>query len=268
MLETILQPAEPVAPPAPYVGGKRNLASTLIERIAAVPHIAYVEPFIGMGGVFLRRPFRAKAEVINDISRDVATLFRCLQRHYVPLMDMLRWQIASRAEFQRLLEARPDTLTDLERAARFLYLQRSAFGGKVSGRNFGTARAQPARFDVSRLAESLDQVHQRLCGVTIECLSWERVISLYDTPQTLFYLDPPYYDCERDYGDGVFARSDFEQLATALAGIRGRFILSLNDRPEVRSIFDRFAIEAVETTYIFSRKIADCPANELIISST
>ena len=268
MLETILQPAEPVAPPAPYVGGKRNLARTLVDRIAAIPHVACVEPFIGMGGVFLRRPFRARAEVINDISRDVATLFRCLQRHYVQLMDMLRWQIASRAEFQRLLEARPDTLTDLERAARFLYLQRSAFGGKVSGRTFGTARAQPARFDVSRLAESLDQVHQRLCGVTIECLSWERLIPLYDTPETLFYLDPPYFACERDYGDGVFARGDFERLAAALAGIRGRFILSLNDRPEVRDIFGRFHLEAVETTYTLARKKGDGRAAELIISST
>lgn len=267
MLDTILQPAEPVAPPAPYVGGKRNLARTLIERIAAVPHTAYVEPFIGMGGVFLRRPFRARAEVINDISRDVATLFRCLQRHYVPLMDMLRWQIASRAEFQRLLDARPDTLTDLERAARLLYLQRSSFGGKVSGRSFGTARLQPARFDIARLAESLDQVHQRLCGVTIECLPWERLIPLYDTPETLFYLDPPYYGCERDYGDGVFARTDFERLAAALANIRGRFILSLNDRPEVRSIFDRFQIEAVETTYSLARKKGDGRAGELIISS-
>ena len=266
MLDTILQPAEPTAPPAPYQGGKRNLARTLIDHIAAVPHVAYVEPFVGMGGVFLRRPFR-RAEIVNDISRDVATLFRCLQRHYVPLMDMLRWQVASRAEFDRLMEARPDTLTDLERAARFLYLQRSAFGGKVAGRNFGMSRTTPARFDIARLAESLDQVHQRLCGVTIECLPWERLIAQYDAPGTLFYLDPPYYGCERDYGDGVFDRGDFERLAEQLGGLRGRFILSLNDRPEVRAIFAGFAIKEVQTTYTLARKKGEGRVGELIISA-
>jgi DNA adenine methylase len=139
MVESTPTPATPVKPAAPYVGGKRRLAARIIERIAAVPHDCYVEPFVGMGGVFLRRPFRAKVEVINDISRDVATLFRVLQRHFEAFMDMLKWQVTSRAEFERLKAAEAETLTDLERAARFLYLQRTAFGGKVAGRNFGVS---------------------------------------------------------------------------------------------------------------------------------
>jgi DNA adenine methylase len=84
--------------------------------------------------------------VINDWSDDVATFFRILQRHYVPFMDMLRWQITSRAGFDRLRRQDPSTLTDLERAARFLYLQRLAFGGKVAGRNFGVDTTMGARF--------------------------------------------------------------------------------------------------------------------------
>ena len=72
----------PTAPVAPNQGGKRNLSRQVIDRLAAIPHRTYAEPFIGMGGIFLRRPFRAPAEVINDLSRDVATLFRVLQRHY------------------------------------------------------------------------------------------------------------------------------------------------------------------------------------------
>ena len=132
-----LQPAHAALPVAPYLGGKRNLARRIVERIGAIPHTTYAEPFVGMGGIFLRRPFRAKSEVINDISEDVATLFRVLQRHLLPLMDMLRWQITSRVEFERLVRATPGSLTDLERAARFLYLQRTAFGGKIEGRNFG-----------------------------------------------------------------------------------------------------------------------------------
>lgn len=95
-MEHFLTPAAPAMPPAPYLGGKRALARRIIERLAATPHRTYVEPFVGMGGVFLRRPFRAHAEVVNDVSADVSNLFRILQRHYVALMDLLRWQVTSR----------------------------------------------------------------------------------------------------------------------------------------------------------------------------
>jgi DNA adenine methylase len=248
-MESILTPASPAVPPAPYLGGKRRLAANIIERIASRPHTTYVEPFVGMGGVFLRRPFKARAEVINDVSRDVANLFRVLQRHYVPLMDMLRWQLTSRAEFERLRAAVPDTLTDLERAARFLYLQRTAFGGKISGRTFGVSPSTSARFDVAKLGPILEDIHDRLAGVVIECLPFDRLIAAYDRPDTLFYLDPPYWGNETDYGDGVFSRADFESLAARLADIKGRFILSLNDVPGVRGTFAAFDIEAVETVY-------------------
>ena len=258
-------PVSPVAPVAPYLGGKRRLASRIIDRIAVTPHTSYVEPFVGMGGVFLRRPFRAKGEVINDISGDIATLFRILQRHYVPLMDLLRWQITSRAEFERLRAARPETLTDLERAARFLYLQRLRFGGKPDG-VFGVAPGVPARFDVTRLGAVLEDVHQRLAGVVIEQLPYAELIPRYDRPETLFYLDPPYWGNERDYGAGVFSREDFTRLAEILHGIRGRFILSLNDRPEVRQVFAAFAIEAVQVSYTISRKATGAPAGEVLIS--
>lgn len=244
-----LIPARPAAPVAPWQGGKRNLARRIVERLGAIPHTAYVEPFIGMGGIFFRRPFRARSEVINDLSRDVATLFRVLQRHYLPFLEMIRWRLTSRAEFERLAGENPETLTDLERAARFLYLQRTAWGGKVAGRSFGTSPGTPARFDVTRLGLVLEEVHERLSGVVIECLPWEQLLTRYDRPGTLFYLDPPYWGCEDDYGPGMFTRGDFERLADVLGRLQGRFLLSLNDRPEVREVFRSFTIEAVETSY-------------------
>lgn len=258
----------PVTPPAPYLGGKRNLAARLIKQIEAIPHETYVEPFVGMGGVFLRRKSRPRAEVINDLSGDVATLFRILQRHYPQFMDVLRWQIASRAEFARLLKVDVTTLTDLERAARFLYLQRLAFGGKIRGRNFGVDRRTPARFDVTKLEPLLADVHERLCGVVIEQLSYEEVIRRYDGERTLFYLDPPYVDCERDYGDG-FSREDFDRLAKQLGQIKGRFILSINDVPHARQAFSDFEVRQVETTYTIGTKSigAGQPVGELIVSN-
>lgn len=260
-----LTPVRPAAPPAPYIGGKRNLARRVIERIDAIPHDLYAEPFLGMGGVFLRRDRKPPVEIVNDMSRDVANLFRILQRHYQPFLDTLKWQLTSRADFDRLNKAEADTLTDLERAARFLYLQRTAFGGKVAGRSFGISRTTPARFDLTKLASLLEAVHERLSSVVIECLDFEVFLRRYDRPGTLFYVDPPYWGSEGDYGRELFGRADFERLAAVLRQLQGRWLLSLNDRPEVRQLFAGLPIEEVDTTYTLGGGAGARPARELLI---
>ncbi|MDR5655485.1 DNA adenine methylase, partial [Ruixingdingia sedimenti] len=213
-----MTPITPTAPAAPWLGGKRNLAKRICSLIDATPHVTYAEPFVGMGGIFLRRSMRPKAEVINDRSRDIANLFRILQRHYIQFLDVLRFGLTTRAEFERLVAVPPDTLTDLERAARFLYLQRTAFGGKVSGRSFGVDKARPGRFNLTTLEPMLEDLHSRLSGVVIECLDWAEFIPRYDADGTLFYLDPPYWGCEDDYGRAMFTRADFARMAAALEG--------------------------------------------------
>lgn len=266
MESTTLSPVAPVAPIAPYLGGKRMLARRLTRLIDTVPHKSFIDVFAGMGGVFLRRTSRPKLEVINDLSRDVSNLFRVLQRHPGPLLAELARRVTSRAEFHRLRDLDPSTLTDLERADRFIYLQSCAFGGKVTGRNFGVdATAQcGGAFDTRRVAARIDALHARLAGVVIERLPWEQLLARYDRPHALFYLDPPYWGCEADYGEGLFAREDFERVAEALADLRGRFILSLNDRPEVRRIFARFELAPVELTYGIQG--GQSAARELIIT--
>lgn len=258
-------PVRPTRPAAPYIGGKRNLAARVIQQIEATPHRTYAEPFVGMGGVFLRRRRRPAAEVINDFSRDVWTFYRVVQEHYPYLQDMLRWRLTSRAEFERLIAVDPDTLTDLQRAVRFLYLQRLAFGGKVSGRNFGVSHHRAGRFDVTKLTVILDELAERLAGVIIERLAWSAFLDRYDTPETLFYLDPPYFGSELDYGPGMFGRDEFEAMAEHLARLRGSFILSLNDHPEVRRIFAAFRIEGVATHYGIAGR-GSAPAREVLIT--
>lgn len=260
-----LESVRPTRPVAPWQGGKRALASRLAERIAAVPHSRYVEPFVGMGGVFFRRRARPAMEVINDINRDVVTLFRLLQRHYQQLLDVLKWQLCSRAEFGRLMQVDPETLTDLERAARFLFLQRISFGGKAVGRSFGISYDQGARFDLTKLVPMLEDVHERLGGVVIECLPFADCITRYDSrPGALFYCDPPYWGCTDDYGNDIFSPADFVVLRDHLGGLQGQFILSLNDVPEVRELFAGFSIEPVELNYRMSGR--STPAREVIIT--
>lgn len=245
-------PVQPVRPLAAYVGGKRNLSGRLVELIGRTPHVTYAEPFVGMGGVFFRRDRRPPQEVINDLSGDVANLFRVLQEHYTPLVDELRFKLSSRNEFQRLMAQDPATLTDLRRAARFLYLQSLAFGGRVADRHYGVSMGQPARFDFTKIVPRLQDVHERLCGVSIEQLPFDRFIARYDRPGTLFYCDPPYYGSEDYYGADLFPKAEFERLSDCLKGLRGSFILSLNDVPEVREIFSWATIEPVELTYRLS----------------
>jgi DNA adenine methylase len=255
----------PVSPVAPYIGGKRNLARRICGIIDSVSHSSYAEPFVGMGGIFLKRTRRPAAEAINDISGDVVALFRCLAEHYPYLVDMLRFRVASRAEFERLLGQDPDRLTDLQRAVRFLYLQRLAFGGKVSGRNFGVDSARPSRFDVGKIEPMLADIHDRLQSVVIERLPYADFIRRYDRDGALFYLDPPYWACERDYGPGVFGREDFAALAVQLAGIKGRFLMSLNDNDGVRDTFGAFHVASIDTTYTVSGKATK--AGEVLISN-
>lgn len=263
---TSLKFIRPVAPAAGYIGGKRNLASRLVALIERIPHDGYAEPFVGMGGVFLRRRSAPRVEVINDASGDVATFFRVLQEHYAYFIDMLRFRVASRAEFERLQALPADRLTDLQRAARFLYLQRLAFGGKVAGRHFGVDKTQGARFNVTKLEPMLADIHERLAGVVIERLDFGAFIQRYDRDGMLFYLDPPYWGCETDYGQDVFGRADFERLASLLAGIKGRFLLSINDTAGVRDAFAAFHMAEVTTTYTVGAG-SSSKAAELIISN-
>lgn len=262
---TGLTPVSPVRPIAPYIGGKRNLARRLCDLIEATPHTTYAEAFVGMGGVFFRRQSRPKCELINDWSGDVANLFRCMRAHPGALVDLVALQLQSRAEFYRAMREDPTTLTDLQRAARFVYLQKTAFGGKVNGRHFGVSVDRPARFQSSAVGDDLLAAAKRLEAVTIEQLGWSEFIARYDRPGVLFYLDPPYYGCEDDYGDGMFGRQEFGAMAEQLAGLKSRFILSLNDRPQVREIFARFQVETVGTHYGLAGRGAQA-ASEVIIT--
>ena len=240
---------EQLKPLAPYLGGKFRLAKTIIGKIEQTPHKIYAEPFVGMGGIFLRRTQIPKAEVINDINGELVNLYRIVRKHPEELCRCVEFRLAARQEFCRLKQTPPETLTEIERAARFLYLQSQAFGGKVTGQSFGVSIDRPARFDFVKMEDRIRAVGGRLASVTIERQDFETFIKHYDSKGTLFYIDPPYWGNETDYGKGVFSRADFERLRDCLTGIKGRFILSLNDVQPIRDLFKDFALESVLVTY-------------------
>ena len=268
-MASTLDPVQAAEPITPWVGGKRLLAKRIIARLEQIPHKCYGEPFVGLGGVFLRRAKRPPSEIINDINGDIVNLFRVAREHADELARQFDLVLASRADFVRLIETPPDVLTDVQRAARFVYLQRLSFGGHPASTpgDYGTsAPYYPARLTSDRVKRLIAAAHARLQRVHVECLDWFKFVDRYDKPFTLFYIDPPYYGHERDYGRGLFSRDDFARMADQLAGIQGRFILSLNDRPEVRELFGAFNFEAVTTSYTANAKSAR-KAAELLISN-
>lgn len=272
MVQKITQ-AEAVAaePIAPWFGGKKYLARAIIERIERIPHRCYAEPFVGMGGVFLRRTRKPKSEVINDRNGEIVNLFRVVREHADELARQFRWALSSRQEFRRLLGVSPETLTDIQRAARFAYLQRLTFGGQPAhdltpGQMGSNAPHHPARLRAERMRRLIAAAHRRLQGVNVECLDWDVFIRRFDRPWTLFYIDPPYWGHENDYGKGIFSRGDFGRMAELLRTLKGRFLLSINDRPEIRELFRGFQIEVVNTRYTSNARAAR-RVDELLIGN-
>ena len=186
-------------------------------------------------------------EVINDINGDLINLYRVLKHHLVEFVNQFKWALTSRQMYEWEKMANPETLTDIQRAARFFYLQKLAFGGKVEGRTFGTATTTPPRLNLLRIEEDLSAAHLRLSRTCIEMLDWETCISKYDREHTLFYIDPPYYGTE---GYGVeFGIEQYQHLAEAARTMTGKCLISLNNTPEMRKIFKGLKSRTVRIDY-------------------
>lgn len=253
---------QPIDPIAAYIGGKRKLSKKIIKKINQIPHKRYAEPFMGMGGVFLRRTQKPSVEIINDLNKDVINLFRVVQRHYNALLELCEYSLSSRDEFYRLRHIPREYLTDIERAYCFLYLQKHSFGGKV---DYGGLNINRGSFNKAVLHKKIKLLHHRLSGVFIECLPYEEFLDRQDKPDTLFYLDPPYYGTETYYKD-FFTKDDFQKLASLLKNLKGYFILSINDVPEIRALFKGFHFETVQIKYSCNAKTTK-QSQELIISN-
>ena len=245
-----------------YMGGKSLLANRIIDRMPE--HKCYCEVFAGAAWVLFRKEESA-VEIINDINTDLVTLYRVVKHHLDEFVRYLRWLLVARDEFERFKEENPDTLTDIQRAVRFYYLLRTGYASRIKAPSFSMTSTGRSSFNLLRIEEDLSAAHLRLARVYVENLPYERLITRVDKPATFFYLDPPYYGFEDYYGPGIFKRDDYARLAGVLRGIQGKFIMSINDVPEIRQLFKGFTIEGVETSYTASGGNKRIRAKELLI---
>ncbi len=250
-----------MAGPLSYIGGKNRLAKRVIEVFPQ--HTTYVEAFAGGAQVFFRKE-PSKVEVLNDLDGEIVNFYRVCQQHYEELLRYFRFAIVSRQWFDLLKAAKPESLTDIQRAARHLYLLRNCFASLVRNPVYHRNVIQPPSFNLERLPELIENAHKRLARVQIECAPYEEILRRFDRPTTLFYLDPPYWG--RKLYRHNFSEADFTKLAEQLRSIRGKFVLSLNDVPEVRALFGRFRIQGLELHYT-SQKAAGRRYKEVMITN-
>ena len=247
--------------PLSYIGGKNRLA----KRVIAIfpKHKTYVEAFAGGAQVFFRKE-PSEVEVLNDLDGEIVNFYRVCQQHYEELLRYFRFVVVSREWFDRLKSSNPATLTDIQRAARYLYLLRNCFASLVRNPVYHRNVIQPPSFNLKSLPELIENAHKRLERVQLECAPYEEIVRRFDRPTTLFYLDPPYWG--KNLYRHNLGESDFEKLADRLGKVRGKFVLSLNDVPEVRKLFRDFHIQEVELHYT-SQKAAGRRYREVIITN-
>lgn len=245
------------SPVIPWVGGKRRLAKTLLPLFP--DHTCYVEPFCGGAALFFMKP-ASQVEVLNDINGDVVNLYRVIQHHLEEFLRQFKWALTSRQLFGWLNSTPPETLTDIQRAARFYYLQHTCFGAKAEGRTFGISAVSRSRLNLLRMEETMSDAWLRLQRVTIGHLDWQTCIRRYDRPGTLFYLDPPYWQTQ---GYGVaFGLEQYEVMAALAQSIQGKMIISVNDHPDMRRIFSGLRCNTADITYSVGKS---SKARELIL---
>ncbi|MCC5811328.1 MAG: DNA adenine methylase [Ectothiorhodospiraceae bacterium] len=231
-------------PIIPWMGGKRRLAPQVLSKFG--DHTCYVEPFAGAAAIFFMKP-PSEVEVINDINGELVNLYRVVKFHLEEFVRQFKWALSSRQVYEWEKLTVPETLTDIQRAARFFYLQKLAFGGRVAGQSFGTATTSGPRLNLLRIEEELSQAHLRLQGAYIENLPWADVIGRYDRPHTLHYLDPPYWETE---GYGVdFPFPEYERMAAMAKDAEGSVVISINDHPAIRRAFAGLHMEPLAIRY-------------------
>ncbi|ENU79211.1 hypothetical protein F975_02903 [Acinetobacter sp. ANC 3789] len=246
-----------------WLGGKSQLARTIIDLMPE--HKNYVEVFGGAGWVLFKKT-ASQVEVINDINDDLINLYRILKFHFDAFLAEFELQLFSRTTFNEMRK-NDRGLTDIQRAAKFYYLLRAAFGCQLDG-SFSYSRDRKSRLKLGdELRTHLVSIHERLQNVVIENNSYTYMLKRMDGPETLFYLDPPYWDCENMYGKGIWTKEDFYTLKEKLDKVQGKFILSLNDVPEVRELFKDYTMTHRKIRWSVNSKAAheEHNGNELII---
>lgn len=241
-----------------WMGGKRLLRKQISELIPKDIN-GYIEPFGGAAWVMLYRDRWADMEVYNDLDGRLVNLFLQAKFHPEELIRELELMPASREIFDHVFKQ--PGITEIQKAARFLYLVSRSFGAQMNA--FATAKSQGASSHHNRI-ERIRQLHKRLDRVIIEHLPYEEILFRYDSKDNFFYCDPPYMT-GKEYANAV--GFDHVKLRDHLVRLKGRWILSYDDCPEIYALYKDFNISRVERVKGINRKEGKSLYQEVIVRS-
>jgi DNA adenine methylase len=213
------------------------MARFLVDYIPE--HTTYVEVFGGSGALlFAKEPSRV--EVYNDLDSGLVNFFRVLRdrEKAAELQRLLELTPYSREEYNHARESWEGLETDVERAWAWYLVAMMSFGGKWGAGGWG--------FDVNGRGTQVQKFKKRvgcfsifaarLDDVQVENRSWEKMIDLFDTPRSFFYLDPPYSFGSRLCKDKMYAyeldEGAHDEIARRLLALKGRALLSGYDCPQ------------------------------------
>jgi len=227
-----------------WAGGKSLLANAIIAEFPE--HKTYVEVFAGALNILYRKE-RSKVEVVNDIYGELINLHLTIKRRPQTLSYYLHNMLISREIFIRLCKKSLTPRNDIERAAFYYYRN------QLSYCNLGaTFKAAKRHKPTKSIYRSFQLWSNRLKGVYIEKLDFQRLIETYDSEETLFYLDPPYFGTEKYYESckqGGFTIAEHERLANTLKSVKGKFVLSYNNCEVVRNLYKSYNFKELKTSY-------------------
>ena len=249
-----------------WVGGKKSLREQIVARFP-LKYERYIEVFGGAGWVLFYKNSGSEQEIFNDYNNNLVNLYRCVRDNPNKLKYKLQYMLDSREDYRWLEKLHSNGLFarfhDYDRAAKFYALVMYSYGHMLKGFN-PRATSLWARFPL------IDAAASRLQTVVIENLDFERLIRIYDRPASFFYCDPPYYKTEDFYKDVIFGRKDHERLHETLMNCQGKFLLSYNDCPEIRELWNHpeIQMESIQrTNNLAQRYEAGSQYEELLISN-
>jgi DNA adenine methylase len=210
--------------PITYYGGKQQLVDRILRLIP--PHTVYVEPFIGGAAVFFAKQ-ASDVEIINDINSEIVNFYEVLQRDFPALQSAINISLHSRKmhKHARVVYENPDMFDRIKRAWAFWMLANMSYGAMLDG-GFGYDNSGQTTQKINGKRDAFsEQLAIRLQNVQIECCDALKIIRSRDTPETFFYLDPPYPDTDQGHYDG-YSSDDFRTLLDAASKMQGKFLLS------------------------------------------
>ncbi len=224
-----------------WIGGKNHLKNQIISLIPKDCD-RYIEVCGGAGWVlFGKEKVKGQMEVFNDIDGDLINLYRQIKNNCSALQSEVDW-IQSRELFKSYRNDIENgaELSEIQRAARYLYIIKCSFG--CTRKSFATTTK-----NINNIIDDLPVYRERLKDVIIENRDFENLIKTYDRTSAVFYIDPPYVDSEGYYNKKYvsFNKDDHLRLNSILKGIKGRFILSYNDCDFVNAMYKDFNIKHV-----------------------